>query len=93
MMKVQFMSFWDGLDIDYSCQVIVMGVINCFQDFDFVIMRRMFIRFYINQFVLKQREVILKFILKNENVDRYVDLLEVVQEIDGFLGSDLKEMC
>ncbi|KAG8135363.1 hypothetical protein E2320_008390 [Naja naja] len=42
---------------------------------------------------LKQREAILKLILKNENVDRHVDLLEVAKETDGFSGSDLKEMC
>ncbi|XP_003922486.1 outer mitochondrial transmembrane helix translocase isoform X3 [Saimiri boliviensis] len=63
MMKAQFMSLWDGLDTDHSCQA------------------------------LKQREAILKLILKNENVDRHVDLLEVAQETDGFSGSDLKEMC
>jgi len=48
---------------------------------------------FINQPALKQREAILKLILKNENVDRHVDLLEVAQETDGFSGSDLKEMC
>ncbi|KAL2303215.1 hypothetical protein Nmel_010679 [Mimus melanotis] len=42
---------------------------------------------------LKQREAILKLILKNENVDSHVDLLQVAKETDGFSGSDLKEMC
>nr|KAF6424493.1 ATPase family AAA domain containing 1 [Molossus molossus] len=63
------------------------------QDLDSAIMRRMPTRFHINQPALKQREAILKLILKNENVDRHVDLLEVAQETDGFSGSDLKEMC
>ncbi|XP_030768874.1 ATPase family AAA domain-containing protein 1-like isoform X2 [Rhinopithecus roxellana] len=66
MMKAQFMSLWDRLDTDHSCQAIP---------------------------ALKQREAILKLILKNENVDRHVDLLQVAQETDGFSGSDLKEMC
>uniref|UniRef100_A0A2I3H2R6 Outer mitochondrial transmembrane helix translocase n=1 Tax=Nomascus leucogenys TaxID=61853 RepID=A0A2I3H2R6_NOMLE len=94
MMKAQFMSLWDGLDTDHSCQVIVMGATNRPQDLDSAIMRRMPTRFHINQPVgFKQREAILKLILKNENVDRHVDLLEVAQETDGFSGSDLKEMC
>ncbi|XP_044095434.1 outer mitochondrial transmembrane helix translocase isoform X3 [Neovison vison] len=94
MMKAQFMSLWDGLDTDHSCQVIVMGATNRPQDLDSAIMRRMPTRFHINQPALKQREAILKLILKNENkVDRHVDLLEVAQETDGFSGSDLKEMC
>ncbi|NWX89375.1 ATAD1 protein, partial [Nothoprocta pentlandii] len=93
MMKAQFMSLWDGLDTDYNCQVIVMGATNRPQDLDSAIMRRMPTRFHINQPALKQREAILKLILKNENVDRHVDLLEVAKETDGFSGSDLKEMC
>ncbi|XP_057598694.1 outer mitochondrial transmembrane helix translocase-like [Hippopotamus amphibius kiboko] len=93
MMKAHFMSLWDGLDTDHSCQVIVMGATTRPQDLDSAIMRIMPTRFHINQPALKQREAILKLILKNENVDRHVDLLEVAQETDGFSGSDLKEMC
>lgn len=84
MMKAQFMSLWDGLDTDHSCQVIVMGATNRPQDLDSAIMRRMPTRFHINQPALKQREAILKLILKNENVDRHVDLLEVAQELMAF---------
>uniref|UniRef100_A0A8C6W2M7 Outer mitochondrial transmembrane helix translocase n=1 Tax=Nannospalax galili TaxID=1026970 RepID=A0A8C6W2M7_NANGA len=72
---------------------LLMGATNRPQDLDSAIMRRMPTRFHINQPALKQREAILKLILKNENVDRQVDLLEVAQETDGFSGSDLKEMC
>ncbi|NXR45690.1 ATAD1 protein, partial [Hippolais icterina] len=93
MMKAQFMSLWDGLDTDYNCQVIVMGATNRPRDLDSAIMRRMPTRFHINQPALKQREAILKLILKNENVDSHVDLLQVAKETDGFSGSDLKEMC
>nr|KAF6424495.1 ATPase family AAA domain containing 1 [Molossus molossus] len=79
--------------VEAQKQVIVMGATNRPQDLDSAIMRRMPTRFHINQPALKQREAILKLILKNENVDRHVDLLEVAQETDGFSGSDLKEMC
>uniref|UniRef100_A0A803V1M4 Outer mitochondrial transmembrane helix translocase n=1 Tax=Ficedula albicollis TaxID=59894 RepID=A0A803V1M4_FICAL len=76
-----------------SLKVIVMGATNRPQDLDSAIMRRMPTRFHINQPALKQREAILKLILKNENVDSQVDLLQVAKETDGFSGSDLKEMC
>uniref|UniRef100_A0A2K5N4Q2 AAA+ ATPase domain-containing protein n=1 Tax=Cercocebus atys TaxID=9531 RepID=A0A2K5N4Q2_CERAT len=89
----KFMSLWDGWDTDHSCQVIVMGATSRPQDLYSAIMRRMPTRFHINQPALKQREAILKLILRNENVDRHVDLPEVAQETDGFSGSDLKEMC
>uniref|UniRef100_A0A2K6TBE0 AAA ATPase AAA+ lid domain-containing protein n=1 Tax=Saimiri boliviensis boliviensis TaxID=39432 RepID=A0A2K6TBE0_SAIBB len=76
------------------CQVIVMRATHRPWNLDWAIMRRMPTRFYINQPALKQREAILKLILKNENVDRHVEkLLEVAQETDGFSGSDLKGMC
>uniref|UniRef100_A0A8I5UUM0 Outer mitochondrial transmembrane helix translocase n=1 Tax=Pongo abelii TaxID=9601 RepID=A0A8I5UUM0_PONAB len=92
MMKAQFMSLWDGLDTDHSCQVIVMGATIHPQDLDTAIMRRIPTRFHINQPALKQKEAILKLILKNENVDRHADLLEVAQETDAFSGRDLNNV-
>lgn len=41
MMKAQFMSLWDGLLTDPSCQVVVMGATNRPQDVDRAILRRM----------------------------------------------------
>ena len=41
MIKTQFMSFWDGLITDPSCQVIIMGATNRPQDVDAAILRRM----------------------------------------------------
>lgn len=54
-----------------------MGATNHPQDLDSAIIRRMSTRFHMNQPALKQKEAILKLILKNENVDKCVDLLEV----------------
>lgn len=93
MMKAQFMSLWDGLDTDFSCQVIIMGATNRPQDLDSAILRRMPTRFHINQPNFRQRKEILKLILENENVDESVDLLEVAKETENFSGSDLREMC
>ncbi|XP_068114314.1 outer mitochondrial transmembrane helix translocase-like [Hyperolius riggenbachi] len=93
MMKAQFMSLWDGLDTDYSCQVIVMGATNRPQDLDTAIMRRMPTRFHINQPSLRQREAILNLILRHENIDTCLDLTQIARNTENFSGSDLKEMC
>ncbi|XP_048407033.1 outer mitochondrial transmembrane helix translocase isoform X3 [Stegostoma tigrinum] len=93
MMKAQFMSLWDGLDTDFSCQVIVMGATNRPQDLDSAILRRMPTRFHIGQPNTDQRKSILNLILRNEEVDRYLDLNEIARETEGFSGSDLKELC
>ncbi|KTF85448.1 hypothetical protein cypCar_00000955 [Cyprinus carpio] len=93
MMKAQFMSLWDGLDTDYNCQVIIMGATNRPQDLDSAILRRMPTRFHVNQPNVKQRNDILKLILKNENVETAVDFGEIAKQTDGFSGSDLREMC
>ncbi|XP_062859903.1 outer mitochondrial transmembrane helix translocase isoform X2 [Trichomycterus rosablanca] len=93
MMKAQFMSLWDGLDTDYSCQVIIMGATNRPQDLDSAILRRMPTRFHINLPQPKQREQILKLILENENVVNDVNLCKIAEETDSFSGSDLREMC
>ncbi|MEQ2261737.1 ATPase AAA domain-containing protein 1-B [Xenotaenia resolanae] len=68
MMKAQFMSLWDGMDTDHHCQVIIMGATNRPQDLDSAILRRMPTRFHINQPSERQREDILRLILRNENV-------------------------
>ena len=41
MMKTQFMSFWDGLVTDSSCQIMIVGATNRPQDVDAAILRRM----------------------------------------------------
>ena len=41
MMKTQFMSFWDGLVTESSCQIMIVGATNRPQDVDAAILRRM----------------------------------------------------
>uniref|UniRef100_H3AF51 Outer mitochondrial transmembrane helix translocase n=1 Tax=Latimeria chalumnae TaxID=7897 RepID=H3AF51_LATCH len=91
MMKAQFMSLWDGLDTDFNCQVIVMGATNRPQDLDSAILRRMPTRFHINQPTLKQRELILKLILKNEKVKQYLQLLNCNSNTTKVLGGVHKQ--
>ncbi|XP_047233199.1 outer mitochondrial transmembrane helix translocase isoform X1 [Girardinichthys multiradiatus] len=93
MMKAQFMSLWDGMDTDHHCQVIIMGATNRPQDLDSAILRRMPTRFHINQPSERQREDILRLILRNENVEKAFNFQLVAKETGGFSGSDLREMC
>ncbi|KAK5615340.1 ATPase AAA domain-containing protein 1-B [Crenichthys baileyi] len=93
MMKAQFMSLWDGMDTDHHCQVIIMGATNRPQDLDSAILRRMPTRFHINQPSERQREDILRLILRNENVEEAFNFKLVAKETGGFSGSDLREMC
>ncbi|XP_077999113.1 outer mitochondrial transmembrane helix translocase-like isoform X2 [Glandiceps talaboti] len=93
MMKAQFMSLWDGLITDYSCQVIVMGATNRPQDVDGAILRRMPSMFHIGMPNKEQRQCILELILDNEYMSEDVDLSLVADETAGYSGSDLWELC
>uniref|UniRef100_A0A3Q0T2I9 Outer mitochondrial transmembrane helix translocase n=1 Tax=Amphilophus citrinellus TaxID=61819 RepID=A0A3Q0T2I9_AMPCI len=90
MMKTQFMSLWDGLGTDHHCQVLIMGATNRPDDLDPAILRRMPTKIHIKPPNVRQREDILRVILKNEKVS---SLQEFAKETEGFSGSDLKEMC
>uniref|UniRef100_A0A3Q0SSG4 Outer mitochondrial transmembrane helix translocase n=1 Tax=Amphilophus citrinellus TaxID=61819 RepID=A0A3Q0SSG4_AMPCI len=93
MMKTQFMSLWDGLGTDHHCQVLIMGATNRPDDLDPAILRRMPTKIHIKPPNVRQREDILRVILKNEKVDPLINLREFAKETEGFSGSDLKEMC
>ncbi|XP_076459385.1 outer mitochondrial transmembrane helix translocase-like [Babylonia areolata] len=92
MIKTQFMSFWDGLLTDPDCNVMVMGATNRPQDVDAAILRRMPSMFHIGLPGLLQRQSILQIILSKEKVAslNYAELSELM---DGFSGSDLREVC
>ncbi|CAH3151831.1 unnamed protein product [Porites evermanni] len=93
MMKAQFMSLWDGLMTDSSCQVIVMGATNRPQDVDRAILRRMPSTFHVGLPNLEQRKEILNIILQGEKVEEDVDFDELAAITEGFSGSGLKEIC
>ncbi|CAI5449399.1 unnamed protein product [Caenorhabditis angaria] len=92
MMKAQFMTLWDGF-ASTGDQIIVMGATNRPRDVDAAILRRMTARFQVPVPNSNQREKILKVILKNEEINRDVDLSSIAQVSDGLSGSDLKEVC
>lgn len=93
MMKAQFMTLWDGLLTDSSCQVIVMGATNRPQDVDKAILRRMPCGFHVGLPNSDQRKEILNIILEKEKIAEDVDLNELAEMTEGFSGSGLKEMC
>ena len=41
MMKTQFMSLWDGIITDPTCQIMIVGATNRPQDLDAAILRRL----------------------------------------------------
>ena len=63
--KGQFMSLWDGLITDATCQIIVVGATNRPQDVDAAILRRMSSKFSIGKPV--------SILLKNQNYNKVVD--------------------
>ncbi|XP_038061342.1 ATPase family AAA domain-containing protein 1-like [Patiria miniata] len=93
MMKAQFMTMWDGLITDNNCDVILMGATNRPRDVDPAILRRMPTTFHIGLPGQRERESILKIILRTEKLADTVNLLEIADQTDGFSGSDLREMC
>ncbi|XP_041485351.1 outer mitochondrial transmembrane helix translocase-like [Lytechinus variegatus] len=93
MMKAQFMTLWDGLITNDSCEVIVMGATNRPQDVDAAILRRMPTSFHIGMPDKPQRKHILQIILKDEKVDNDVNLDLIAEKSEKFSGSDLREMC
>lgn len=93
MMKAQFMSQWDGLLSESSCDVIIMGATNRPNDIDRAILRRLPCRFHIDLPDQKQRAAILKIILEDENVSDDVNIEDLATKTKGYAGSDLKEFC
>ncbi|XP_061449136.1 outer mitochondrial transmembrane helix translocase-like isoform X1 [Rhineura floridana] len=93
MMKAEFMSLWDGLEIGPNSQVMVLGATNRPQDIDPAILRRMPTTFRIGLPTQKQRQDILKLILDGENMSNAVSLKEMAEKTKGYSGSDLRELC
>ncbi|ESP03873.1 hypothetical protein LOTGIDRAFT_177773 [Lottia gigantea] len=93
MIKTQFMSFWDGLITNPSCQVMVMGATNRPQDVDAAILRRMPSMFHVGLPGKKQRENIIRLILSGENVDDDIEYNTLAEHTESFSGSDLREIC
>lgn len=93
MMKATFMSLWDGLATEHDSQIMVMGATNRAQMIDQAILRRLPIRLHVPMPDSGQRARILQIVLDGENLGNDVNLDELSENLRGFSGSDIREMC
>lgn len=93
MMKATFMSLWDGLATNKSTKIMVMGATNRAHKIDQAILRRLPIRLHVPLPNAQQRERILSLVLDGENLALDVALQELSEQLHGFSGSDISEMC
>mmetsp|Transcript_21416 Transcript_21416/g.42005 ORF Transcript_21416/g.42005 Transcript_21416/m.42005 type:complete len:464 (+) Transcript_21416:699-2090(+) len=100
-MKAEFMALWDGLltqDIQRAGRaygVIVVGATNRPWDVDQAILRRMPRTFKLDLPSAEQRKQILRIYLQDEDLDPSLakDLGKLSQLLEGYSGSDIKELC
>ncbi|ODV82864.1 hypothetical protein CANARDRAFT_10154 [[Candida] arabinofermentans NRRL YB-2248] len=88
MLKAEFLTLWDGLTS--SERVLVLGATNRPSDIDPAFMRRMPKQFAIKLPNSEQRLMILDKLLQGVQYDFI--LQDLVDETEGYSGSDLKEM-
>lgn len=92
MLKAEFMTLWDGLRS--NGRVMVLGATNRKNDIDEAFLRRMPKTFAIRKPSPSQRRSILSKILKDSKLDPHeFDLEYIVENTQGYSGSDLREMC
>ncbi|KAL7711532.1 AAA+ ATPase domain-containing protein [Entamoeba marina] len=89
----EFMALWDGIKSKDMERVIVMAATNRPFDLDDAVLRRLSRRILVDLPNEKNRETILKKILRSEDVDENINFSIISQESDGFSGSDLFSLC
>jgi ATPase family AAA domain-containing protein 1 len=98
--KTTMMSEWDGLNSGTngageagSDRVVVIGSTNRPFDLDEAVLRRFPRRILVDLPDLETRQEILEVTLAENRLDPAVNLTEIAERLDGFTGSDLKEVC
>lgn len=99
--KTTMMSEWDGLNSnaknsigdDQSPRVVVIGSTNRPFDLDEAVLRRFPRRILVDLPDLSTRTEILEVTLADNRLDPAVNLTDVAQRLEGYTGSDLKEIC
>ncbi|KAF5365573.1 hypothetical protein D9758_003220 [Tetrapyrgos nigripes] len=89
----EFMQEMDGLKSSKGDNVIVIGATNRPFDLDDAVLRRLPRRLLVDLPGEKEREEILKILLKDETLDESVDLKILAKKTESFSGSDLKHLC
>jgi len=98
--KTTMMSEWDGLNSGTngngeagSDRVIVIGSTNRPFDLDEAVLRRFPRRILVDLPDMQSRKEILEVTLAENRLDPSVNLTEIAERLDGYTGSDIKEVC
>jgi SpoVK/Ycf46/Vps4 family AAA+-type ATPase len=98
--KTTMMSEWDGLNSGTngkgeagSNRVVVIGSTNRPFDLDEAVLRRFPRRILVDLPDLDTRREILEVTLAENRLDPAVNLTSVAERLDGYTGSDIKEVC
>ncbi|KAI0831419.1 AAA-domain-containing protein [Trametes gibbosa] len=89
----EFMQEMDGLKSSKESNVIVIGATNRPFDLDDAVLRRLPRRLLVDLPGEKEREEILKILLRDETLADDVDLRQLAKKTESFSGSDLKHLC
>ena len=98
--KTTMMSEWDGLNSGTngngeagSDRVVVIGSTNRPFDLDEAVLRRFPRRILVDLPDLETRKEILEVTMAENRLDPSVNLTKIAERLDGYTGSDLKEVC
>ncbi|KAA1474931.1 AAA-domain-containing protein [Dentipellis sp. KUC8613] len=89
----EFMQEMDGLKTSREDNIIVIGATNRPFDLDDAVLRRLPRRLLIDLPGEKEREEILKILLRDEVLAPDVDYKDLAKKTETFSGSDLKHLC
>jgi len=87
--KALFMTLWDGLTTNPDSQITIISATNRPWAIDDAFQRRMPHSYHIGLPDSTQRETILRLILKDEAIERNLDIKKLAEETEGYSGSDL----
>ncbi|KNC75010.1 hypothetical protein SARC_12457 [Sphaeroforma arctica JP610] len=91
--KNEFMAMWEGLTTNSDERVMVLGATNRPFDIDDAVLRRLPRRILVDLPDMEQRQQILKVLLRAEVVEEDFDYEECSKLLDGYTGSDIKNVC
>jgi len=98
--KTTMMSEWDGLNSGTngvgeagSDRVVVIGSTNRPFDLDEAVLRRFPRRILVDLPDIDTRKEILEVTLAENRLDPSVNLTQIAQKLEGYTGSDIKEVC
>ncbi len=90
--KTTLMQEWDGL-CTTGDRVVVIASTNRPFDLDEAVLRRLPRRIMVDLPDLETREDILRVTMAENRVDPSVNFTEIARKLEGFTGSDIKEVC